>query len=184
MARLIYAAICSLDGFINDADGDFDWAAPDEQMHQAANELEAGIGTFLYGRRMYDIMKVWADFPGIEDEPEVVREYAEVWAAADKHVFSSGLEAVTTPRTHLHREFNPEGVRQLKETVATDVSIGGPTIAAVALQAGLIDEIHLFVHPILIGAGTPIFPAGFRQELHLLAERRFDSGAMHLHYRV
>jgi len=184
MARLVYAAICSLDGFINDADGSFDWAAPDEQMHEAANELEATIGTFLYGRRMYDIMKVWADLPGIEDEPEVVRNYAKIWAGADKHVFSSSLEVVTTPRTHLHRDFDPEGVRQLKAMAATDVSIGGPTIAAAALEAGLVDEIHLFVHPILIGDGTAIFPAGFRQELHLLADRRFDSGAVHLHYRL
>lgn len=184
MAKLIYAVICSLDGFVNDEHGDFDWAMPDEQLHQYVNDLEAQIGTYLYGRRMYEIMQVWGDFPGIEDEPEVIREYAQVWIGADKHVFSSTLEEVTSARTHLHREFNPEGVRSLKETVATDVSIGGPTIAGVALQAGLVDEVHLFMHPILIGAGTAVFPAGFRQGLELLSERRFDSGVVHMHYRV
>lgn len=184
MAKLIYAAICSLDGFVNDADGNFDWAFPDEELHQVANELEAGIRTYLYGRRMYEIMQVWGEFPGIEDEPEVVRDYARIWADADKHVFSSTLKSATTARTHLHREFNPEAVLQLKESADTDLSIGGPTIAGVALQAGLVDEIHQFMHPILIGAGTPVFPADFRQDLELLNERRFDSGVVHLHYRV
>ena len=184
MAKLVYAAICSLDGFVNDAQGEFDWAFPDEQLHEAVNELEAPIKTYLYGRRMYDIMKVWADFPGIDDEPEVVRNYAQIWIAADKHVFSSTLHEATTPRTHLHREFNPDSVRQLKEMVATDISIGGPTIAAEALQAGLVDEVHLFAHPVLIGAGTAVFPVGFRQGLELLSERRFDSGVVHLHYRL
>jgi len=184
VAKLIYAAICSLDGFVNDANGNFDWAMPDEEVHEAANALERGIGTYLYGRRMYEIMQVWGDFPELDGEPAVVRDYAQIWAGADKHVFSSTLAEVSTPRTHLHREFTPEGVRRLKETVSTDISIGGPTIAAVALQAGLIDEIHQFLHPILIGGGTPVFPAGFRQGLELLDERRFDTGVVHLHHRV
>ena len=184
MAKLIYAAICSLDGFVNDANGNFDWAMPDEEVHEAANALERGIGTYLYGRRMYEIMRVWGDFPSIEDEPDVVRDYAQIWSDADKYVFSSSLEEVTTARTQLHREFDPEAVRQLKESAAADLSIGGPTIAAAALQAGLVDEIHLFMHPILIGAGTPVFPADFRQDLQLLDHRRFDSGVVHVHYRA
>ncbi|MDO8733002.1 MAG: dihydrofolate reductase family protein [Actinomycetota bacterium] len=184
MAKLIYAVICSLDGFVNDAQGNFDWAAPDEQVHQAVNDLEAPIGTHLYGRRMYEVMQVWETMPEFAEESEVTREYAKLWSKADKHVFSSTLTSVPTVHTHLHREFNPDGVRQLKETVATDVSIGGPTIAASALQAGLVDEVHQFLHPILIGAGTPVFPANFRQHLELLDERHFDSGVVHLHYRV
>ena len=133
---------------------------------------------------MYEILKVWADFPGLEDEPEVVRDYAQIWIGADKHVFSASLGEVDTPRTHLHREFSTEGVRRLKETVTTDVSIGGPTIAAAALRADLVDEVHLFMHPLLVGAGTPVFPADFRQRLELVSERRFDSGVVHVHYRV
>ena len=184
MARLIYAAICSLDGFVNDADGNFDWAMPDEEEHAFVNELESSIGTYIYGRRMYEIMQVWADFPGIEDEPEVVQNYAKVWAGADKHVFSATLTSVSTARTHLHRVFDPERVRELKENVAHDVSIGGPTVAAAALRAGLVDDIHLLLHPVLIGTGTPVFPSDFRHDLELLEQRQFASGVVHLHYRV
>ncbi|MDO9485035.1 MAG: dihydrofolate reductase family protein [Actinomycetota bacterium] len=184
MAKLIYAVICSLDGFVNDAQGDFDWAMPDEQLHAFVNDLESSIGTYIYGRRMYEIMQVWADFPGIEDEPAVVQDYAKVWANADKHVFSTTLDSVSTARTHLHREFDADRVRELKDTVAHDVSIGGPTVAATALRAGLVDEIHLFMHPIVIGSGTPVFPSELRQNLELLDQRRFTSGVVHLHYRV
>ncbi len=184
MAKLIYAAITSLDGFVNDEQGNFDWAAPDELVHAAVNELERQIGAYIYGRRMYEIMQVWADFPGLAEEPAVIQDYARVWASADKHVFSSTLTDVATSRTQLHRAFDPVQVSRLKSIAEEDISIGGPTIAAAALRAGLVDEIHQYLHPILIGSGTPMFPADFQQGLELLDERRFDSGVVHLHYRL
>jgi dihydrofolate reductase len=178
---LIYSAIASLDGYVNDTDGRFDWAAPDAELHAFVNDLERPIGTYLYGRRMYETMAVWET---IDDPAPEMRDYAELWRAADKVVYSTTLDTVTTSRTRLERAFEPEAVRALKSAAASDLSVGGPGLAAAALRAGLVDECHLFLHPVAVGGGTPALPAGARTEFELLNERRFGSGAVHLHYRV
>jgi dihydrofolate reductase len=178
---LIYSAIASLDGYVNDADGRFEWAAPDAELHAFVNDLERPIGTYLYGRRMYETMAVWETID--EPEPEM-RDYAQLWRAADKIVYSATLDEVTTSRTRLERAFEPDAVRALKAAAASDISIGGPTLAAEAFRMGLIDECHLFLHSVAVGGGTPALPVGARTNLELLDERRFASGAVHLHYRV
>ena len=183
MAKLIYAAITSLDGYVADANGNFDWAAPDEEVHAFANELERPIGTYLYGRRMYDVMAVWETLD-TSDEPPVMSEFATMWRAADKVVYSTTLEAARTPRTRVERSFDADAVRQLKADAARDISVGGPTLAAHAFRAGLIDECHLLVNPVAVGGGTSALPsAGFLQ-LELLDVRRFGNGVVDLHYRV
>jgi dihydrofolate reductase len=178
---LIYSAIASLDGYVNDADGRFDWAAPDPELHRVVNDLERPIGTYLYGRRMYETMAAWETMEAGSDE---TRDFAELWRAADKVVYSTTLDEVTTSRTRLERSFEPDAVRALKARATRDLSIGGPGLAAAALGAGLVDECHLFLHPIAVGGGTPALPAGARTDLELLDERRFESGVVHLHYRV
>lgn len=187
MGRLVYSAIASLDGFVNDASGDFSWAMPSEELHAFVNDLERSIGTYLYGRRMFEIMQVWDDFPGIEDEPEVVRDYADVWRATDKVVFSTTLPAVTTPRTRLERTFDPVAVRSSVDALDHDVSIGGPTLAAHALRAGIVDDVHVFLLPVVVGGGTSCWPAGWdagaRLDLRLVNEHRFVDGTVHLHHR-
>ena len=180
---LIYSAIASLDGYVNDRDGEFGWAAPDEQLHAAANDLERGIGTHYYGRRMYEVMRFWETAP-TDGEPQVFADYAEIWRAADKVVFSSTLESADTRRTRVERHFDPEAVAAWKAEADGDISIGGPTLAAHALAAGLVDEIHLFLHPLSVGGGTPALPLDLRLDLRLLDTARFDSGAVHLHYAV
>src|SRR5262245_34516593 len=144
MAKLIYSAITSLDGYVNDEAGTFEWAAPDEQVHAFVNDLERGVGTYLYGRRMYDTMAVWETME-TSGEPPAVVDYASVWRSADKVVYSHTLEAVWTPRTRLERDFDPAAVAQLKASASRDISVGGPGLAAAALRAGLVDELHLFV---------------------------------------
>jgi dihydrofolate reductase len=181
MARLIYSAIASLDGYIEDASGKFDWAAPDEELHGFVNDLERPIGTYLYGRRMYETMVAWET---MDDPHPIMRDYAEIWRASDKVVYSRTLDAVSSSRTRLEREFEPDAVRALKEAAESDISIGGPGLAAEALRAGLVDECHLFLHPIVVGAGKPALPDGVRIELELTAERRFASGVVYLAYRV
>ena len=183
MAQLIYSAIASLDGFIEDADGNFDWAAPDEEVHAFVNDLERPVGTYLYGRRMYETMAVWDTMP-LDDEPDVMRDFAEIWWAADKIVYSRTLESVASERTRIEREFDPETVRQMKATTERDISIGGPQLAGQALAAGLVDECHLFLAPLLMGGGTRALPDGVGLRLELVDERRFGSGVAHLHYRV
>jgi dihydrofolate reductase len=179
MGKLVYSAIASLDGYVNDADGNFDWAAPDAEVHAFVNDQERPIGTYLYGRRMYETMAVWETM----DDPEpLMRDYAEIWRAADKVVVSRTLDAVTTPRTRLARELDPEAVRALK--AGGDISIGGPSLAADALRAGLVDELHLFLNPVVVGAGTAALPDGLRADLELVGERRFANGVVHVHYRV
>jgi dihydrofolate reductase len=178
---LIYSAIASLDGYVNDAGGRFDWAAPDPELHALVNDLERPIGTYLYGRRMYETMAVWETLEA--DAPET-RDYAQLWRAADKVVYSTTLDGVTTSRTRLERAFEPEAVRALKATAASDLSVGGPGLAAAALRAGLVDECHLFLHPIAVGGGTAALPTGARTHFELLGERSLDSGVVHLHYRV
>ena len=181
MSKLIYSAITSLDGYINDEEGKFEWAAPDEEVHSFVNELERPIGTYLYGRRMYEVMRYWQD-PDLEAQSDHIRDYAEIWQDADKIVYSRSLDSPSTPRTRIEREFDPAAVRELKAAAGSDLSVGGPGLAAEALRAGLVDELHQFVNPIVVGGGTAWLPAGQRLELELLDERRFTGEVVHLHY--
>jgi dihydrofolate reductase len=183
MADLVYSAIASLDGFVADAQGDFQWAAPDEEVHAFVNDLERPVGTYLYGRRMYEVMEAWETMP-TEGEPDALRDFAEVWRAADKVVYSTTLDAVSTARTRLVRSFDAAEVAAMKEAADRPLGIGGPGIAASALRAGLVDELHLFFHSIVIGRGTPWLPDGLRMPLTLVDERRFTSGVVYVRYRV
>jgi dihydrofolate reductase len=183
MAQLIYLAIMSLDGFIADERGNFDWAAPDEEVHAFVNDLERHIGTYLYGRRMYDVMRYWETAPTRGDQPAVVKDYAAIWQAADKIVYSKTLSTPSTARTRLEREFDPDEIQRLKATASRDISVGGPHLAAQAIKAGLVDDLHLFVVPIIVGGGTSALPEHVRVTLELLDEHRFASGVVHLHYR-
>jgi dihydrofolate reductase len=184
MARLIYSAIASLDGYTEDMNGKFDWAAPDEEVHRFINNLERSAGTHLYGRRMYETLMVWETDPNLAAESPLLRDFAEIWQAADKIVYSKTLEAVSTRKTQMERNFNPTVIRQLKEAVEQDILIGGPELAAHAFRAGLIDECHLFLIPILVGGGKSALPDNVRLELELLEERRFSNGTVFLRYRT
>lgn len=184
MALLVYSALTSLDGYVADAAGAFDWAEPDEEVHAFVNELERAAGTYLFGRRMYEVMRWWEAVPDLAAQPAVVREFAALWRAADKVVYSRTLERVTTARTKLERLFDPGVVRALKASASRDVSVGGPGLAAQALAAGLVDELHLFVVPVLVGGGTRCLPDGVRLGLELLDERRFAAGTVYVRYRV
>jgi len=184
MARLCYSAMTSLDGYLEDDAGRFDWAVPDEEVHAFANELERPIGTHLYGRRMYETMAVWQT---VGEGPEVdasEAEFADLWRQLDKVVYSTTLTEVSTPRTRLERAFDPDAVRCMKAAADHDLSISGPTLARHAFQAGLVDDVHLFVCPILLGGGKPGLPRGVRIDLELVAERRFGNGVVHLHHRT
>jgi len=181
MAKLIYSAITSLDGYLADEDGNFDWAEPDEEMHTFVNDLERPIGTYLYGRRMYEVMVYWEAVPA--DQP-FIQDFAEIWQAADKIVYSTTLTTVSSARTRIERAFDPEAVRQMKASAERDITIGGAEIAAEAFRAGLVDECQLFIAPIIVGGGKESLPDGVRLELDLLDERRFDSGVVYLHYRT
>jgi len=183
MARLIYAAIASLDGYVADEQGNFDVLAPDAEVHAFVNDLERPVGTHLYGRRMYEVM-VWWETMETAGEPDVIRDFAEIWWAADKIVYSRTLEAVASERTRIEREFEPETVREMKAMTERDITVGGPELAGQALAAGLVDECHLFLAPVLMGGGTRALPDGLRLQMELLDERRFASGVVHLHYRV
>ena len=184
MARLIYSAITSLDGYVADENDNFDWAAPDEEVHRFVNDLERPIGTYLYGRRMYEVMKFWETAHTLPDQSPATRDYAELWQAADKIVYSTTLDRVTIARTRLDREFDPEAVRQMKARAERDISVGGPHLAAEAIKAGLVDELHLFLHPIVVGGGNQALPDDIRVKLELVEERRFKGGVVHLHYRT
>jgi dihydrofolate reductase len=184
MAKLVYSAIASLDGYVADAHGRFDWAAPDEEVHAFVNDRERPIGTYLYGRRMYDVMRVWDTMPDDDTAPAVMRDYANVWRAADKVVYSTTLDEPSTARTRLVRSFEPDEVRRLKSSLDQDISVGGPGLAAHALSAGLVDECHLFLTPVVVGAGTPVFQTDRRLDLELCEEHRFGSGVVHLGYRI
>lgn len=184
MGRLVYSAIVSLDGMVADASGDFGWAEPDEAVHRYANELERPIGTYLYGRRMYEVMAVWETLGDEPGSPEYVREYADIWRAADKVVYSTTLDAPSTPRTRVERAFDPEAVRALKRDAAADLSIGGPTLAGQALAAGLVDECVLLITPVLVGDGLRALPEGVRRDLELLGERSFPNGVVSLRFGV
>jgi dihydrofolate reductase len=180
-AKLIYSAIASLDGYVADEAGDFGWAAPGEEAHAFINDMERPVGTYLYGRRMYDVMSVWET---MDTRAAVADDFAQLWRAADKIVYSRTLPAVSTARTRLEREFDPDVVRELKASSDRDISVGGPELAAHALRAGLVDECHLFLAPVVIGGGVRALPDGVRLALELLDERRFACGLVHLHHRV
>jgi dihydrofolate reductase len=182
VAGLIYSAIASLDGYVADESGTFDWAAPDEEVHRFVNDLERPVGTYLYGRRMYETMLFW-ETAGGADQPPFVRDFAELWRAADKIVYSKTLEGVSTARTRLERDFDAEAVRKLK-AAGRDLSVGGPELAAQAIRAGLVDDYHRFVVPVVVGGGKRALPDGVRLELELLDERHFSSGVVHLRYRA
>jgi dihydrofolate reductase len=184
MARLIYSAISSLDGYVADEDGNFDWAAPDEEVHVAVNDLERSIGTYLYGRRMYETMLFWETAHTVADQPAFVQDFAQMWQAADKVVYSTTLAAPSTARTRLERDFDPGVVLEMKATATRDISVGGAHLAAQALRAGLVDECHLFLAPIIVGGGTRSLPDDVRVRLDLLEERRFGNGVVQLHYGV
>ena len=184
MARLSYSAIASLDGYIEDENGRFDWAEPDEEVHAFVNDLERPVGTYLYGRRMYETMLGWEADPGFAEQSRAMRDFAEIWQAADKIVYSRTLEAASTERTRIERDFDPDAVRELKAGAARDLAVGGPDLAAHAFRAGLVDECHLFLAPIIVGGGKPAFPDDVRVPLELLDERRFGNGTVYLAYRA
>jgi dihydrofolate reductase len=184
MAKLIYSAITSLDGYINDEDGNFDWAAPDEEVHRFVNDRARPVGTYLLGRRMYDTLAVWETMPTGGDQSPAMGDFAGIWRAADKVVYSRTLDTVTTARTRIERDFDPEAVRRLKASADADLAVGGPGLAANAFRAGLVDECQLFLSPIVVGGGTPSLPDKVRLELELLDERRFGNGVVYLNYRT
>lgn len=184
MARLIYTTNASLDGYTEDRDGNFDWTDPQEDYFKFITNLIRTEGTYLLGRRMYESMMVWETDPNLATQSALMRDFAEVWQAADKIVYSRTLEAVPTRKTKIERAFDPEAVRRLKEAAEEDILIGGPELAAQAFQAGLIDECHIFLIPIIVGGGKPMLPDNVRLELELLEERRFDRGVVFLRYRA
>jgi dihydrofolate reductase len=184
MARLIYSAITSLDGYVADENGTFDWAAPDEEVHIFINDLERPVGTYLYGRRMYEVMVAWETLGRHAEQPPYTQDFAEIWQAADKIVYSTTLERVSSARTRIERDFDSEAVRQMKARAGRDITVGGPDLAAQALKAGLVDECRLFVAPIVVGGGTLALPTKIRLRLDLLDERRFGNGMVYLHYRI
>jgi dihydrofolate reductase len=183
MAKLIYSALTSLDGYVADEDGNFDWAEPDEEVHTSVNDLERQVGAYLYGRRMYEVLVAWETLD-LADQPPFIQEYAEIWRAADKIVYSTTLQAVSSARTRIERTFNPQAVEQMKASAGADISVGGPRLAAQAIEAGLVDEYHFFLAPIVVGSGTRALPENIRVQLELLDERRFGNGVVHLHYRT
>ena len=184
MAKLIYSGITSLDGYVADDDGSFDWSVPDEEVHAFVNDLERPIGTYLYGRRMYEVMVYWETITTLADHPAFVRDFTDIWQAADKIVYSTTLETVSSARTRIERDFDPDAVRQMKAAAGRDITVGGPDLAAQAIKAGLVDECHLFITPIVVGGGKHFLPNNVRLRLELLDERRFGNGVVHLHYRT
>jgi dihydrofolate reductase len=185
VAKLIYSAIASLDGYVEDATGNFDWAAPDEEVHAFVNDLERSAGTYLYGRRMYETMRFWERPPDPATQPRVVQEFAAIWQAADKIVYSRTLTDASTARTRIERHFDPEAVRQLKATAARDLTVGGAELAAQAIEAGLVDEYRLLLVPVIVGGGKRWLPeGGVRVDLDLEDERRFRNGTVYLQFRA
>jgi dihydrofolate reductase len=184
MAKLIYSAITSLDGFVADVDGNFDWAEPDEEVHSFVNDLERPVGNYLYGRRMYEVMVYWETADTLPDQPAFIRDFAQIWQAADKIVYSKTLETVSSARTRIEQDFDPEAVRQLKESSERDLTVGGPDLAAQAIKAGLVDELQLFVNPVVVGGGNQSLPENVHVELELLDQRRFRNGVVYLQYRT
>ena len=183
MAKLIYSAICSLDGYIEDRQGTSDWAAPDEEVHTFANDLERSVGTHLLGRRMYETLMFWENPPDLSEQPPFIQDYAALWRAADKVVYSTSLQTAPTTRTRIERAFDPEAVRRLKAEATEDLTIGGPELAANAIAAGLVDEYQLFLVPVLVGGGKRALPdSADTRSLELLDERGFGNGTVFLRY--
>ncbi|WP_458111100.1 dihydrofolate reductase family protein [Arthrobacter sp. R1-13] len=182
MAKLIYSGITSLDGYIADRDGNFDWSAPDEEVHTFINHNEGLVGTFLLGRRMYEVM-VWWETLQLDDEPPAIRDFARIWKQADKVLYSTTLDTVSSTRTRIEQSFDPAAVRQLKETADRDISVAGPVLAAHAIRAGLVDEYRVYVTPMIVGGGKQFLPDDVRLGVELLEERRFASGVVYLRYR-
>lgn len=184
MAKLIYVSNVSLDGYIEDEHGNFDWTAPNDAVFAFVTDLVRSVGTHLYGRRMYDTMAVWETDPALAAQSELMGEFANVWQAAEKVIYSTTLDAVPTAKTKLERNFDPDSVRAMKTSATSDLMVGGPNLAAHAFKAGLVDECHLFIVPVLVGGGKPSLPIGTRTELELLDERRFGNGVVYLRHRV
>ena len=182
MAKLTYSTLASLDGYVADGAGNFDWAAPDEAVHGFVNDLERSVGTYLYGRRMYETMVYWETAP--TTGADASSDYARMWQAADKVVYSTTLDAVTSAKTRIERAFDPDVVRRMKATAVRDISVGGPDLAGQAIKAGLVDELQVFVVPFVVGGGNPSLPGDVRLQLDLLDEHRFDNGVVYLSYRV
>jgi dihydrofolate reductase len=181
MGELIFSAITSLDGYVADENGDFSWGRPDEEVHTFINELQRRIGTHLYGRRMYEVLVAWETME-TTGEPPCIGEYAEIWRAADKIVYSRTMETAASEKTRIEHAFDPEAVRTLKKGAARDLMVGGPNLAAEAFEAGLVDECHLFISPVIVGSGNQALPDGVRLDLELLDERRFGNGTVYLRY--
>jgi dihydrofolate reductase len=184
MARLLYMAITSLDGYVTDEKGNYDWAMPDDEVFGFVNDFERPVGTYLYGRRLYQDMTGWETAHTQAGQSSLVLDFARIWQAADKIVYSRSLETVSTTRTRLERNFDPGTVRQMKARATRDITVGGPALAAEAIKAGLVDECHLIVCPVVVGGGKKSLPGDVRLQLQLLGERRFSSGVVHLHYRI
>jgi dihydrofolate reductase len=184
MAKLIYVTNVSLDGYIEDENGSFDWTEPEDDFFAFITDLVRPVGTYLYGRRLYDAMAVWETDPSLAARSELMADFANVWQAADKVVFSTTLDAASTARTRLERSFDPTSVRDLKASATSDLTIGGAHVAGHALDAGLVDELHLFIHPIVVGGGKPGLPSNVRFDVELLDHRRFSNGVLYLSYRI
>jgi dihydrofolate reductase len=184
MAKLIYSAITSLDGYIADEDGNFDWGEPDEEVHTFVNNLVRTVGTYLFGRRMYEVMAAWETMHTLANQPAFIYDFAEMWQAADKVVYSKTLEKVSSARTRIEREFDPEAIRQMKARTGNDIAVGGAHLAAQAFKARLVDECHLILTPIIVGGGNPCLPSKCRVRLELLDEHRFGNGMVYLKYLI
>jgi dihydrofolate reductase len=183
-AKLIYSALQSLDGYVADENGKWEWAEPDEEVHRFVNDLARPVGTHLYGRRMYEVLVAWETMDTRPDAPDYILDFAQIWQAADKVVFSKTLEEASSAKTRIEREFDPESIRQLKASAEADLTVGGPNLAAQAFRAGLVDECHLFLAPAIIGGGNQSLPDDVRLGLELLDERRFGNGMVYVGYRV
>jgi dihydrofolate reductase len=183
MAKLIYSTIASLDGYVADRNGNFDWSEPDEEVHSFINDFERSIGTYLYGRRLYEVMVAWETM-NTDEQPPFIKDFADIWQEADKIVYSRTLKTVTSARTRLQRDFDPETIRSLKATAQHDITVGGPDLAAHAFKAGSIDECHMFFVPVVVGGGTKALPNDVQLRLELLDERRFGNGTAYLRYRT
>lgn len=184
MARLIYSAIASLDGYVADRNGNFDWAEPDEEVHRFVNDLERPVTTYLLGRRMYEVLVFWENLPAFAEQPDFIQDFARIWKGANKIVYSRTLTSVSSARTRIEHDFDPEAIRRIKATSEGEITVGGPELAAGAFKAGLVDEVHLLFCPIIVGGGKAALPSDVTLALELLDEHRFASGVVHLHYRV